>query len=419
MMRICNGRKGLDRDIGDFTYIGTNGSSVIDYVLCSDTMLNFIDNFKIEHRTESSHFPVSMSVQCMFRLSDHTAKLTLNYDRQFYKFDGVTTTKYKENLNHLLTNEIIHNFILTIQDYSLPISTEAEQFLDIFYKCGSCCIKICKGSVRLQPRWFDITCKRLKHEKYLALRQYRRQHTPASLSLYKEARKTFKAHCDRQKSIYNASMLDDQVASSFCPKSFWNKLKNITGSRKQSNNITKEQWKTHFETLFSNHEQNEGNEDNELTNDSVIDIEYDITEDELENTIFNSEIKDVEIIKAFQALKKGKSGGQDELITEFFIYSIEHILPIINCLFNRIFNSGDFPPSWGHSILVTLFKKGDINDPNNYRGISLLDVIGKIYTSVITRRITFFTNIYDKISESQARRLQHCRQCLCAIFINQ
>ena len=49
-----------------------------------------------------------------------------------------------------------------------------------------------------------------------------------------------------------------------------------------------------------------------------------------------------------------------------------------------------------------MFKKGDINDPNNYRGISLLDVIGKIYTSVITRRITFFTNIYDKISESQA-----------------
>ena len=166
MMRICNGRKGLDRDIGDFTYIGTNGSSVIDYVLCSDTMLTFIDNFKIEHRTESSHFPVSMSVQCMFRLSDHTAKRKLNYDRQFYKFDSVTTTKYKENLNHLLTNEFIHNFILTIQDYSLSISTVVEQFLDIFYKCGSCCIKICKGSVRLQPRWFDITCKRLKHEKY-------------------------------------------------------------------------------------------------------------------------------------------------------------------------------------------------------------------------------------------------------------
>ena len=105
-------------------------------------------------------------------------------------------------------------------------------------------------------------------------------------------------------------MLDDLVASSFCPKSFWNKFKNITGSRKQSNNITKGQWKTHFETLFSNHEQNEGNEDNELTLDSVIDIEYDITEDELEDTIFNGEITDEEIIKAVQAIKKGKSGSQ-------------------------------------------------------------------------------------------------------------
>ena len=84
------------------------------------------------------------------------------------------------------------------------------------------------------------------------------------------------------------------------------------------------------------------------------------------------------------------------------MYNLELILPLINSFFNRIFNSGDFPPSWGQSILVTLFKKGDTNDPNNYRGISLLDVIGKIYTSIITRRITFFTNIYDKISESQA-----------------
>ena len=43
-----------------------------------------------------------------------------------------------------------------------------------------------------------------------------------------------------------------------------------------------------------------------------------------------------------------------------------------------------------------------MNNPNDYRGISLLDVIGKIYTAIITRRKTFLTNIYSVISESQA-----------------
>ena len=142
----------------------------------------------------------------------------------------------------------------------------------------------------------------------------------------------------------------------------------------------------------------------DTANDNAIDdnIEYNILEDELEDIVFNSAIIDEEIIKAIKSLKRGKSSGQDELIPEFFIHSIDFILPLINSLFNRIFDTDNIPPAWGLSILVTLFKKGNPNNPGDYRGISLLDVIGKIYTGIITRRITFYTNIYSKISESQA-----------------
>ena len=34
-LRISNGRFGEDKCIGDFTYVATNGNSVIDYVLMS------------------------------------------------------------------------------------------------------------------------------------------------------------------------------------------------------------------------------------------------------------------------------------------------------------------------------------------------------------------------------------------------
>ena len=43
-----------------------------------------------------------------------------------------------------------------------------------------------------------------------------------------------------------------------------------------------------------------------------------------------------------------------------------------------------------------------MNDPADYRGIALLDIFGKIYTSILNRRITFYVNIYSKISESQS-----------------
>lgn len=48
-----------------------------------------------------------------------------------------------------------------------------------------------------------------------------------------------------------------------------------------------------------------------------------------------------------------------------------------------------------------MHKKGDIINTENYLGICLLDVLGKIFTSIINRRVTFYVNLYSKISETQ------------------
>ena len=77
------------------------------------------------------------------------------------------------------------------------------------------------------------------------------------------------------------------------------------------------------------------------------------------------------------------------------------ILPVLNKRFNRLFSNGCFPSCWSKAILVPLYKKGVINNPKNYRSICLLDAMWKIFTSVIYRRVTFFVNIYDKISKAQ------------------
>ena len=37
------------------------------------------------------------------------------------------------------------------------------------------------------------------------------------------------------------------------------------------------------------------------------------------------------------------------------------------------------PKQWRKGLLVYLFKKGDKEDPGNYRGITLLSVVGKVF----------------------------------------
>ena len=46
--------------------------------------------------------------------------------------------------------------------------------------------------------------------------------------------------------------------------------------------------------------------------------------------------------------------------------------------------------SFSHSTLISFkyFKKGDINSPDNYRGISLLNVSGKLYSYILNKRLT-------------------------------
>ena len=56
----------------------------------------------------------------------------------------------------------------------------------------------------------------------------------------------------------------------------------------------------------------------------------------------------------------------------------------------------------GRSNIVPLYKKGTIDSPDNYRGIALLSVFCNLYTSVLNRRVTFYVNMYDKISKCQA-----------------
>ena len=55
-------------------------------------------------------------------------------------------------------------------------------------------------------------------------------------------------------------------------------------------------------------------------------------------------------------------------------------------LFNKIWD-GDFPEEWNSVSIISIPKKGDLSDCNNYRGISLINVGLKIISKIVTNRI--------------------------------
>ena len=52
------------------------------------------------------------------------------------------------------------------------------------------------------------------------------------------------------------------------------------------------------------------------------------------------------------------------------------------------FETGGMPEDWRSAVIVPLYKgKGDGTECKNYKGISLLSVVGKIYARILVDRV--------------------------------
>lgn len=67
-----------------------------------------------------------------------------------------------------------------------------------------------------------------------------------------------------------------------------------------------------------------------------------------------------------------------------------------------VFDSGLVPDDWLLGIIKPIYKgKGDRSQPENYRRITVLSCLGKLFTSIICDRLNTFANEIHLINEAQ------------------
>ena len=112
-----------------------------------------------------------------------------------------------------------------------------------------------------------------------------------------------------------------------------------------------------------------------------------------------------ELHPVLRDLPNGKANGQDNIRNEALKYGGEGLSRSILKLFNWLNQEEKVPMDWGKSLVAYLYKSGDETDPGNYRGISLIDCLGKLYLSLWTRRITAL--LEPHLDEGQAGFRRH------------
>ncbi len=168
------------------------------------------------------------------------------------------------------------------------------------------------------------------------------------------------------------------------PQAFW---RIINGKKKDDITISLDTFYEHFKNL--NNE-----EDNELT-------QYDIDLDNADS--LNAPITTKEVFFNIKKLKNNKSPGNDQIVNEYIKSTQLLLCPLYVKFFNKILDCGVIPNEWLVGTIVPLYKnKGDIKDTNNYRGITLLSCMGKLFTSILNERLNIFCNERNIINEIQA-----------------
>ena len=99
-------------------------------------------------------------------------------------------------------------------------------------------------------------------------------------------------------------------------------------------------------------------------------------------------------------MKSGKAAGPDLIPPEALQADIPTTSRILQSLFEKIWNEEAFPDEWKEGHLIKLPKKGDLGNCNNYRGITLLSVPGKVFSRIILQRIKF--QVDEKLRDQQA-----------------
>ncbi|XP_065178719.1 uncharacterized protein LOC135809311 [Sycon ciliatum] len=115
-----------------------------------------------------------------------------------------------------------------------------------------------------------------------------------------------------------------------------------------------------------------------------------------------------EVSRAISRLQNGKSAGASGILPEMLKRGGPDLTAKLVELFGDVWRAGVVPQEWVDATLVPIPKKGDLSRCDNWRGISLLDVVGKVLASVIQTRLQSVAADFLPESQCGFRRGRSC-----------
>lgn len=217
--------------------------------------------------------------------------------------------------------------------------------------------------------WWDEECRRMKREVRRALRIWRQGR--GEESEFRNKKKEYRKMCEEKKKERNERW-KRKITRVMKESEVWEIINRERGRRKRvSDEIEMNEWREHFMRLL-------GGVDNKVRMGE---------EGRRRGVGEETEIEREELRRVLKSLKEEKAVGGDSIVNEVWKYGGEGLEECVWKFCNRVWKGDGWPEKWKDGIVVPIVKKGEGRIVEEYRGITLMDSIYKVYTGVLAGRL--------------------------------
>ena len=387
-MLILNGRTTGDI-FGKFTCHNWNGSSVVDYFLVPNEFCDRVSNFTVGEYIPwlSDHCIINTTIL----MSDPLKRITTQKMNPIdlhpgFKWDEISTEKFQESL---MLPYFKSKFEALLNSVSLKPSELAQELKSILLENTEIInVKVKKTQIdQNSEAWFDTECKKLKNEvRSLGNKLRKAPKDPViRMSLF-AMKKSFKRTILSKKRNYKTKVLSDLDAKrqDGNQKEFWKIFRKISPKNKRE---TVRPSLANFFQYFKDLSNSPRPQDTPPTSNINGPLDFEISPKELED--------------ACKKIKMGKACGFDSICNEMIIGLANTHPKILLKLFNDILQSNEVIPDWVSGMIVPLHKDGPKLNTSNYRGITLISCLGKVFLAILNNRLMEYSINHNLLSPAQ------------------
>ncbi len=395
-LRILNGRTIGDL-VGGYTSFQYNGRSVVDYIIAGENLLPLLKTMKVSHPTHlSDHASIETSL-CLAHTRVNkvdqggkplTSQFSWKVDSKVKFVQTLKNPFFQSRLDKCKTQSY-NNVNDSILDLNNIIIDAAK--LSLKKK------KLKQDQARKDKMGFDGECKHLKKE-LLHLGNLVKKF-PKDPIIYGDficLKKKFKRMVrtkNRQAKDKLLNLITESQDKN--PQLFWKLINKLRESKRENGNpIDISTWQSYFKELHNN---SPAGRDKEFIEKISEKLKNNIKKS-IKISALDKPFSDDEILSGIKTLKTGKACGPDLILNEMISAGSVVLLPQIKKVFNIILKSESTPKCWSEGFLLPLYKKGEKEKPNNYRGISITSCLGKLFSRLLSMRLLNYLELNKTMS---------------------